>query len=59
VELGRGTVDLKGVFAALKQVGFTGWAIVELDRVPDPSRTPKDSAIIARDYLQRELRFTI
>lgn len=59
VELGRGKVDLKGVFAALKQVGFTGWAIVELDRVPDPSRTPKDSAILARDYLQRELRFTI
>lgn len=59
VELGRGKVDLKGVFAALKQVGFKGWAIVELDRVPDPSRTPKDSAIIAREYLQRELRFRI
>jgi inosose dehydratase len=59
VELGRGQVDLKAVFGALKQVGFTGWAIVELDRVPDPSRTPKDSAIISRDYLQHELRFTI
>lgn len=59
VELGRGKVDLKGVFAALKDIGFKGWAIVELDRVPDPSRTPKDSAIIAREYLQRELRFTI
>jgi len=59
VELGRGKVDLKGVFAVLKQVGFKGWAIVELDRVPDPSRTPKESAIIAREYLQRELRFTI
>jgi inosose dehydratase len=52
-------VDLRGVFAALTEVGFRGWAIVELDRVPDPSRTPKDSAIIAREYLQRELRFTI
>ena len=59
VELGRGKVDLKGVFAALKQVGFKGWAIVELDRVPDASRTPKESAIIARDYLQRDLRVTI
>lgn len=59
VELGRGTVDLKGVFAALQQAGFKGWAIVELDRVPDRSRTPKESAIISRDYLQRELRFTI
>jgi inosose dehydratase len=59
VELGRGKVDIKGVFAVLKQVGFKGWAIVELDRVPEPSRTPKESAIIAREYLQRELRFTI
>jgi inosose dehydratase len=59
VELGRGKVDLKGVFAAITKSGFRGWAIVELDRVPDPSRTPKESAIIARDYLQRELRFTI
>jgi inosose dehydratase len=59
VELGRGQVDLKGVFAALADVGFRGWAVVELDRVPDPSRTPKESAIMARDYLQRELRFTI
>jgi inosose dehydratase len=59
VELGRGQVDLKAVFGALKQVGFTGWAIVELDRVPDPSRTPKDSAIISREYLQRELQFII
>jgi inosose dehydratase len=59
VELGRGQLDLKGVFGALKQVGFSGWAIVELDRVPDPSRTPKESAMIAREYLQRELRFTI
>jgi inosose dehydratase len=59
VELGRGKVDLKGVFAVLKQVGFKGWAIVELDRVPDPSRTPKESAVIAREYLQRTLGFNI
>lgn len=59
IELGRGKVDLKSVFAVLKQVGFKGWAIVELDRVSDPSRTPKDSAIVAREYLQRELGFTI
>lgn len=59
VELGRGKVNLPGVFAALKDVGFTGWAVVELDRVPDPARTPKDCAIINRDYIQRELHFTI
>jgi inosose dehydratase len=51
VELGRGQVDVKGVFAALDRVKFKGWAIVELDRVPDDARTPKESAILARQYL--------
>lgn len=59
VELGRGKVDLKGVFQALDQIRFKGWAIVELDRVPDPGRTPKESATIARDYIERELKLTI
>ena len=49
VELGRGKVDLKGVFAALNEVKFSGWAIVELDAVPDKARTPKESAVIAQD----------
>jgi inosose dehydratase len=51
VELGRGSVDLKGVFAALAAVRFSGWAIVELDRVPDPDRTPKQAAEMNRQYL--------
>ena len=58
VELGRGTVDVKGVFAALAEVKFKGWAIVELDAVPDKARTPKESAIIAKQYLQ-QLGFTV
>lgn len=53
VELGRGKVNLKGVLDALNAVGFKGWAIVELDKVPDGARTPKDSAIIAKDYLEK------
>jgi inosose dehydratase len=44
VELGRGRVDMRGVFAALNEVNFKGWAVVELDRVPDPGRTPRESA---------------
>ena len=52
VELGRGKVDVKGVFAALNEVKFRGWAIVELDAVPDKARTPKESAVIARQYLE-------
>lgn len=53
VELGRGKVDLKGVFDALESVGFKGWAVVELDRVPDDARTPKESAVIAKQYLEK------
>jgi inosose dehydratase len=59
VELGRGKVDLKRVFDALREVKFTGWAIVELDRVPDPSRSPRESAMISKKYLEEVLRFTI
>jgi inosose dehydratase len=52
VELGRGRVDLPGVFAALKRVGFKGWAVVELDAVPDKARTPKESGQISKSYLE-------
>ena len=44
VELGKGRVDLPAIFAALKDVRFRGWGIVELDRVPkgDPL-SPKEA----------------
>ena len=58
VELGRGKVDIKSVFNALNEVKFRGWAIVELDAVPDKARTPKESAIIAKTYLEK-LGFTV
>lgn len=51
VELGRGRVDLPGCFAALRETGFDKWAIVELDRVPDPGRTPKESAETNRTFI--------
>jgi inosose dehydratase len=53
VELGRGSVDLPGVFAALRDVAFRGWAVVELDSVPDPGRTPKAANEISKRYLER------
>jgi inosose dehydratase len=55
VELGRGRVDFPAVFAALDQVAFSDWAVVELDRVPDKSRTPKESAVISKDYLEQKI----
>lgn len=60
VELGRGRLDFPAFFAALSRVGFEGWAVVELDRVPPPDagRTPKESGEIARRYLESQ-GFTI
>ncbi|MEK6325677.1 MAG: sugar phosphate isomerase/epimerase [Acidobacteriota bacterium] len=59
VELGRGRVDLPAVFSALKEIKFRGWAIVELDSVPDKTRTPKESAIISKKYLEEKLGMKI
>jgi len=59
VELGRGKVNLPAVFAALKEVGFRGWAVIELDSVPDKSRTPKDCAQISKTYVEDKLKMKI
>jgi inosose dehydratase len=36
----------------MHEVKFRGWAVVELDAVPDKVRTPKESALINRKYLE-------
>ena len=59
VELGRGKVDLPAVFNAIHKVNFRGWAIVELDGVPDKTRTPKESGAISKKYLEEKLGMTI
>src|SRR5204863_7232853 len=55
VELGSGRVDVKGCVAALGDIGFDGWAIIELDRVVDAGGSPKASAAANRDYVVKEL----
>ena len=55
VELGRGRVDVPAALAALQRVNFRGWTIVELDAVPDASRTPKDCGAINKTYLHDKL----
>ena len=55
VELGRGRVDFPAVFAALDRIRYHGWAVVELDHVPDPPNTPRQCAVISRDYLENKL----
>jgi len=59
VELGRGRVDLPGVFAVLREINYRKWAIVELDRVPDPGRTPKEAAETNKRFLLETMHQTI
>jgi inosose dehydratase len=59
VELGRGRVDLPAVFAALEDVKFRGWAVIELDSVPDKSKTPKECAQISKKYVEEKLGMKI
>ncbi len=49
VELGKGGLDIKACLSALEEIGYNGWAVVELDRT---SRTPEESAIINANYLR-------
>ena len=59
VELGHGRVDVKGAVARLKDIGFSSWAIVELDRPTLPGATPKSSAIANREYVEKQLGLTL
>jgi inosose dehydratase len=54
VELGQGQVDLPGVFKALQEIKFKGWGIIELDSVPDKSKTPRQCAEITKAYLIKQ-----
>jgi inosose dehydratase len=47
-ELGLGTVDLPGVFAALADISYDGWVTVEIDQ---STSTPKNSLRVCRDWL--------
>jgi inosose dehydratase len=58
VELGHGRVDVKGCAAALRDIGFSGWAIVELDRA-EPGSTPKLCAVANSNYVTKELGLTL
>ncbi len=49
-ELGQGSVDFPGVLAALRDIGYDGWIVVEQDVLPGMG-TPKESAARNRAYL--------
>ncbi len=59
VELGQGNVNVPAVFAALKAIKFNGWGIVELDGVPEPTKTAQQCAAINKDYLVNTLKQTL
>jgi inosose dehydratase len=59
VELGQGRVNVTGVVDALKAVGFRGWGIIELDGVPDPSKTPSQCLQINKTYIENTLKLKV
>lgn len=59
VELGQGRVDIPAFFDTLDRIKFRGWAVVELDRVPDKSRPPKASATMCKKYIEERLKLTV
>jgi inosose dehydratase len=59
VELGYGKVDVPAVFTALHKINFRGWAIIELDSVPDKARSPKEAAAINKKYIEEKIGLTV
>ena len=51
-ELGKGGVDFPAIVNILRQNSYQGWITVELDST---LRTPKESARISKNYLEKTL----
>ena len=58
VELGQGKVNLEEVFKNMEKIKFSGWAIVELDGVPDKSKTPKECGEISKNFLSSTVGYS-
>jgi len=57
VELGQGKVNLEEVFANLDKIKFKGFAIVELDSVPDAGKTPLSCAETSKEFLKNKIQY--
>jgi inosose dehydratase len=57
VELGQGKVNLEEVFANLDKIKFKGFAIVELDAVPDAGKTPFSCAQTSKAFLKDTIKY--
>src|SRR5262249_18289634 len=58
VELGQGVVNIPGALQIMKDFRYQGWIIIELDRAPI-GRTPKESAVIGKRYVEEKLKLRI
>ena len=52
-EIGHGILDFKPIVAAIRDVKFTGWLVVELDRYIPPPGGPIESARINKAALEQ------
>jgi inosose dehydratase len=59
VELGRGRADLPGAFAAIAEVGYRGWVIVELDAIPDAGGSASASMLTSKRYIEQVLKLAL
>lgn len=55
VPLGRGDVDVPGIFDALKRAGYAGWIIVEQDRVLHEREDSLAAPLSSRAYLRERI----
>jgi len=55
--LGHGGVDFPAIKSHLDKIGWQGWLTVELDS--SPSRPPKESARMSREYLEKTLNLKL
>lgn len=59
VELGQGGLDLPAFFTTLAEIKFKGWGILELDSIPDQSRTALQCNQMSKEYLQNKIGLSI
>lgn len=52
VELGKGSVDIPGVYRVLQDAGYEGWLTVELDAPDDPRASAEANLQYLREVLQ-------
>jgi inosose dehydratase len=58
VELGQGVVNIPSALQIMKDFRYQGWIIIELDRAPG-GRTPKESAVISKKFVEERLKLKV